>query len=244
MDHHLFKKPSLLLIIPLLLSMSSCASQEEELGKEIRKALNITKDTLEKTEDSPERNYDPKVILMRAEAFYKEKRYEEALVEYQHFLDLHPLHEWASYSLFKLGMSYFRQIQTIDRDQEPTQKALETFQNFLSVYPDSEYTEKAQEMIKTCSKTLAESHLYIGRFYYKKGAYPAAIVRFEELLSSFPDLPQTEDALYYLAWSYYRQEKPDQASSHLERLLSDFPQNRHQKSARKLFDRIREIQAP
>lgn len=244
MDRHLFKKLSLLPFIPLLLFMLSCASQEEELGKEIRKTLNITKDTLEKTEDSPERNYDPKVILMRAEAFYIDKMYSEAVVEYQHFLDLHPLHEWASYSLFKLGISYFRQIQTVDRDQEPTRKALETFQNFLSVYPDSEYTTKAKEMILTCNEILAESHLYIGRFYYKKKAYPAAIVRFEELLSSFPDLSQSEDALYYLAWSYYKQENTKQASSYLERLLSDFPQNRYQKPARKLLDRLRKMRAP
>ena len=244
MDRHLVKKPVLFLILSLLLSMGSCASQDEELGKEIRKALEITKDTLEKTEDSPEKNYDPKVILMRAEAFYQEKRYEEALVEYQHFLDLHPLHEWASYSLFKLGMSYFRQIQTTDRDQEPTQKALETFQNFLSVYSDSEYAGKTKEMIKTCNEILAKNHLYIGRFYYKKEAYPAAIVRFEELLSSFPDQPETGDALYYLAWSYYQQEKPDQASSHLKRLLSDFPQTPYQKSARKLLDRIEKTKDP
>ena len=42
--------------------------------------------------DTIEMNYDPNVIMKRAESFHEGKGYSEAIVEYQHFLDLKMLH--------------------------------------------------------------------------------------------------------------------------------------------------------
>ena len=221
------------------LLLVSCVSQEDKLGAEIRKSLGVTKDTIEKTENSIERNYDPNVILKRAEAYYEKDEFIEAIGEYQRFMDLHPLHEWADYALLKLGMSYFQQMRTLDRDPEPIQKALQTFQKLLSVYPQTRYKEEAERKIQVCRKALAKQQLYVGRFYYKKAAYPAAITRFRQLLETYPDLPQTEEALYYLGLAYYYQGKEDEALARLEELLDRYPDSLHRKEVQQLLARLR-----
>jgi outer membrane protein assembly factor BamD len=233
-----------IVFIGIYLLFVGCASKQDELGAEIRKTLGVKKDTLKKTENSIERNYDPKVILKRAEAYYEKGDYIEAIGEYQRFMDLHPYHEWADYALFKLGISYFQQMRTIDRDPEPIQKALETFQKLLSVYPQTQYAEEANKKIRVCQEALADHQLYVGHFYYKKAAYLAAIARFMQLLETYPDLPQTEEALYFLGLAYYYHGEADEASTRLEELLDRYPKTPHRKEAQQLLARINGTSTP
>ena len=242
MNHRAIKMGLILLGAGLLLA--GCATKSDEVGAEIRKSLGVTNDTLEKTENSVERNYDPKVILKRAEAYYEKKEYIEATGEYQHFMDLHPLHEWADYALFKLGMSYFRQIGTIDRDPEPVQKALGAFQRLLSVYPHTKYAEESQAKIKACKEALARYQLYVGRFYYKKAAYPAAMARFKQILETYPDIPATAEALYYLGLTYYHQGGSSQAAATLQDLLTRYPQTPYREEAQRLLARLNGAETP
>jgi len=228
--------------LALFLAVSAgagCGSANDPLGADIRKELGVTKTSAEETKDSVERNYDPRVILKRAEALYQNGDYIEAVGEYQHFLDLHPLHEWADYAQLKMGMSYFRQFVTIDRDPEPVQKAIESFQKLLTTYPNTKYAEEAKKNIAVCRERLAQNQYYVGRFYYKKGAYPAAIYRFEQLLVLYPDDPVAADSLYYLALSYEGQGKDGQAASRLENLISKYPDSPYRGQARQKLARLK-----
>ncbi len=228
---------SLVLFVALSTGVG-CAATNDPLGADIRKALGVTKNSAEETKDSIERNYDPKVILKRAEALYQGGEYIEAVGEYQHFLDLHPLHEWADYAQLKLGLSYFQEFSTIDRDSEPVQKALESFQKLLTTYPNTKYADEAKKKIATCQERLAQNQFYVGRFYYKQEAYPAAIHRFEQLLAAYPNDPVAADSLYYLALSYERQGKAEQAVTRLQSLISKYPDSPYQRQAHQMLIRL------
>jgi outer membrane protein assembly factor BamD len=89
--------------------------------------------------DSIEKNYDPHVIMKRAEAFFEREDHPEAIVEYQHFLDMHRTHVLAPYAQFKLGESHFKMAKSVDRDPEPIKKALDEFDKLLRAYPGSKY---------------------------------------------------------------------------------------------------------
>jgi outer membrane protein assembly factor BamD len=227
----------LVLFIALLTGVG-CAAAHDPLGADIREALGVTKNSAEETKDSIERNYDPKVILKRAEALYQEGEYIEAIGEYQHFLDLHPLHEWADYAQLKLGLSYFQQFTTIDRDPGPVQKARESFQKLLTTYPNTKYADEAQKRLASCQERLAQHQFYVGRFYYKQEAYPAAIHRFEEILASYPNDPVAADSLYYLALSYEQQGKAELAVSRLQDLIEKHPDSPYQSRARQTLTRL------
>ncbi len=62
--------------------------------------------------------------LKIADANYNVKEYEEAVASYEEFESLHPRNEAIPYIIYKIGLCYFEQIDTIDRDQTTAKKAL------------------------------------------------------------------------------------------------------------------------
>src|SRR5207244_10650831 len=100
--------------------------------------------------DSIQKNYDPNVIMKRGEAFFEREEYTEAIVEYNHFLDLHRTHILASYAAFRIGESQMKLTKGIQRDPGPIQKALEAFEKLRKDFPGNRYDCPAGEQIKEC----------------------------------------------------------------------------------------------
>src|SRR5512138_3367316 len=97
--------------------------------------------------------------LTSAKALFLAKRYDEARTEYQRFLELHPQHEQADEAHYFLGMTYFKQSDTPDRDQTYTKKALEEFDLLLKQMPDSQYAEDAKAKTAVARWKLAEKEV-------------------------------------------------------------------------------------
>ena len=149
--------------------------------------------------DTIEKNYDPHVIIKRAEAFFDKDEYAEAAIELTHFMELHRAHALAPYAQFRLGEAYLKQARTIDRDPEPVQKAMAAFEKLRSDYPANAYDSQAVARIHDCKDWLAQTHMFVGQFYYRREAYLAAAPRFEAILKDYPEMNVAPDALYYLA---------------------------------------------
>lgn len=172
---------------------------------------------------SIEKNYDPHVIMKRAETFFERENYPEAIVEYQHFLDMHRTHVLAPYAQFKLGESHHKMAKTIDRDPLPIKKAHEAYQKLLVTYPGSKYEIDALVKIRECDNWLGEVDLFVGRFYLRQEAYLAAAHRFEHILESDRELDMAADALYYLAVAYKGLGADDWARERLIMLAERYP---------------------
>jgi outer membrane protein assembly factor BamD len=182
--------------------------------------------------DTIEKNYDPNVIMKRAEAFFDKDEFPEAIIEYQHFLDLHRVHTLAPYAQFKLGESHFKMFKTIDRDPEPVYRALDGFQRLLKEYPGSRYEDEAFEKIRECNDRIAQAYFFVGEFYYRREAYLAAAHRFEAILKNYPEVDVAPDALYYLALTYKEIGANDWAREKLLTLAERYPSNKHQEESR------------
>ncbi len=152
--------------------------------------------------DTIEMNYDPNVIMKRAESFHEIEGYAEAIVEYQHFLDLHRNHVLAPYAQYRLALSHFKMIQTIDRDVTPVKKAREEFLELITVFQRSQYEAEARVKIKECERHLAQNDFLVGTFYYRKEQYLAAAKRFEKIVDNYPNMEEAVQAKLELAKSY------------------------------------------
>ena len=137
--------------------------------------------------------------LKIADSHYHLKQYEEAIFAYEEFEKLHPRNEAIPYVIYQIGRCYYDQIDTIDRDQTPARKALETFQRLNQQFPDDQYARSGNEHIPKCLKSLAGNEYYIGYFYYKSKHYSAALQRFMAVLSNYPDVGYHQKALQYIA---------------------------------------------
>jgi outer membrane protein assembly factor BamD len=188
--------------------------------------------------DTIEKNYDPNVIIKRAESFFEKEEYAEAIIEYQHFLVLHKVHQLAPYAQYRLGESHFMMIKTHDRDGSPVAQALAAFEKLLRDFPGSQWEADAQEKIRACNNTQAQTMLFVGKFYHRREAYLAASHRFEAILKQYPDHDVAEESLYYLASSYYELGLGDWAREALTVFNDRFPKSKFAADSRKLMARV------
>ena len=224
-----------LLSIAILTLLSACATTKEPPFDPISAFQNaeasMRKEDFEKArkeyveiqERAPDKSYDAAIMLRIADTYYGEEKYEEALVEYQNFLNYHPVNKDAAYAQYQIAMCSFNQLSSIDRDPETTRTALREFQKLLEQYPGSAYDEAANKNISICRDRLAEYELYVGRFYHRKKAYHSAVDRLEKLLQDYPGSSAEKEALYYAGLSHIELGQKKEARAVLEVLAAKYP---------------------
>ncbi|MDI1471347.1 putative lipoprotein [Thermodesulfovibrio sp. N1] len=177
------------------------------------------------------KEYAPLAQLKIADSYLKEDEPELAIAEYRRFLELYPESTYAPYAQYSIGMAYFRQIESPERGAGTAQKALEEFLKLEKMYPRHPYGEILPLRIQKCRNIIAEGELLIGKFYYKKGSYKAAVGRFEGIVKNFPDFKNLDETLYLLADSYKKLNMPENAKEYLKILKDKFPDSNFVKKA-------------
>jgi outer membrane protein assembly factor BamD len=179
--------------------------------------------------------YAPKADLRIADCNFFRKEYPESITRYLEFKKEYPFHPDIPYAEYQLGLSYYQQILSMDRDQKATARALTAFQNVVANYPNTVFAQKSEEKIVFCQRRLAENELYIADFYLRKGKYAAAEKRASSALAKYPDSGIKDHALYYLALALHKQEKDPEALTPLTSLVHDYPQSLFAKPGAKLL---------
>lgn len=137
--------------------------------------------------------------LKIADAHYHLKNYAEAVQAYEEFEQLHPRNEATPYVIYQIGRCYYEQIDTIDRDQTPAQKALEVFRRLDRQYPNDPHTLRSRTHITKCLQSIVGHEFYVGKFYFKSKHYKAALGRFISVVTQYPDVGIHHRALNYIA---------------------------------------------
>lgn len=188
--------------------------------------------------DTIDNHYHPNVIMKRGEAYFEKEEYAEALVEYNHFMDLHRNHVLAPYAAFRIGEIHVMMAKTFDRDPEPMQKAIAAFEQMRKDFPDSRYDGQAQQKLEECHNWIAQMHLFVGQFYYRRGSYLAAAHRFGQIIKTYPDKPAASDALYFQAKAYHEMGADDWARDNLIVLLDKYPNSTASDAGSTLLEKI------
>ena len=189
-------------------------------------------------ETFPEPELAAKAEIGIANAYFLNHDYIEAGAAYEDFRKLHPAHDLAQFALYRQGLASFNLITGIDTDQTPTKNALTLFESFIRQYPTSQYVARVQEKIADCRGKLAQYEIYVGRFYYRTDAYPAAIGRFERVLVDYPDYTGHDETLYYLGKAALEIRDREKGQSALTRLVREYPSSKYLGDARSLLSRL------
>ncbi len=137
--------------------------------------------------------------LKIADAYFKNENYDDAITAYRQFENLHPENDAIPYVIYQIGMCYFVQMSTVDRDQSVVRKAMDTFERLVSEFPKTAYADRGRAHIRECLKSLAGHDLYVGRFYFNAHHYKAALYRFTDVITRYPDVGLQQQALQYIA---------------------------------------------
>lgn len=135
----------------------------------------------------PFSDYSLLAELKIADSNYYLDNYEEALLLYKDFEEHHPTNEAIPYVMLQVGMCYYNQIDTIDRDISSATNAIYAFTKQLRAFPNSPYKEEVEAKITAARNFLANHEFYVASFYERTFAYEEAESRLEYLLRQYPD---------------------------------------------------------
>ena len=188
----------------------------------------------------PQSEYGPAARVAVGDAYFQEggtANWILAVGAYREFLTLYPSHPRADYAQLQVAEAYYKQRNGPDRDQTPTQRALEEYQRLLDISPASPLAEQARARIAECRQSLARAEFLAGYFYQRtRQACRSAIFRYEALLRDYPDYGRADEVLFRLAECLLEVGRSPEALPHLARLLKDYPTGEYADEARKLME--------
>jgi outer membrane protein assembly factor BamD len=150
--------------------------------------------------------------LDKAYAHYKGAEPAQAIATLDRFMKLHPASPAMDYALYlkgivnfndNLGMFSFITRQDLsERDQKASKESFEAFKELVTRFPDSRYSPDARQRMTYIVNSLAQYEVHVARYYFRRGAYLAAINRAQLAVSDYRDVPATEEALFIMVKSY------------------------------------------
>jgi outer membrane protein assembly factor BamD len=125
--------------------------------------------------------------LKSADCEYYLKHYPEAIALYEDFENNHPTNEAIPYIVFQIGTSYYKQIDTIDRDPGAAKNAIDSFAKLIKAYPQTAYIDEAKSRRLAALNFLANHEYYVATFYVRTNELKQAERRYKFLIENYPE---------------------------------------------------------
>ena len=153
----------------------------------------------------PDSEYIARAKLAVADSWYAEggsTALTQAEIEYKDFETFFPNMPEAAEAQLKLANIHYQQMEKPDRDFTHGMRAEQEYRQLIMQFPDSKLVPEAKQRLLEVQEVLAEREFRIGRFYYLRQSYPAAIARLRTIVDRYPLYSQVDEALYLLGQSY------------------------------------------
>ncbi len=151
----------------------------------------------------PQSDTAPRAAIMAAYSYYSQNYYADSIAELDRFLLVYPNHSDIAYAEYLLGLCYYEQIVDEKKDTNSIKKSKEIFVNLVKKYPNTEFAFDAEIKLNLIDEVLAAKEMYVGRYYFEKKKWVAAINRFQFVIDNFDTTVYVEEALHRLVEIYY-----------------------------------------
>ena len=214
----------LFLITIVIMLNASCTKEnvkenlieEKSLDTQVLEAYKLAKDALDqgdvlfaarKFNDAeilfPQSEWAPKSALMAAYSYYSQDYYGDSISELLRFLKVYPNHKNIDYAYYLLSLSFYEQIVDEKKDLKSIIEAKKYFQILINDFPDSDYKFDSELKVELINDILASKEIYLGRYYFSKKKWVAAINRFRAVVDNYETTIYTEEALHRLVEIYF-----------------------------------------
>jgi outer membrane protein assembly factor BamD len=153
----------------------------------------------------PDSEFIARAKLAVADSWYAEggtTAMQQAEIEYKDFRTFFPNMPEAAEAQLKVANIHYEEMEKPDRDFTHAMRAEEEYRALIQEYPDSKLVPRAKQRLREVQEVLADREFGIGRFYYQRLAYPAAIARLKTLVDRYPLYSGADQALFLLGQSY------------------------------------------
>ena len=179
-------KKNLIIILSVALLLSGCAGEFNKVFKttdydyryeyakqcfaegKYSRAVTLLSDviTLKKgTEEAQESLY------MLGMSEYMSGDHESASATFKKYYQTYPKGRYAEHASFYIGQSLYESAPEPRLDQTPTIGAINAYQQFMDVFPQSSLRQKAQERLMELQDKLVQKELLSAQLYYNLGGY-------------------------------------------------------------------------
>lgn len=186
-----------------------------------------------------------KIYFFYAYCQYGIQEFYVAAYHFKNFSTTYPKSEYAEKSQFMYAYCHYLMSPKASLDQSNTTKAMDAFQLFTNLYPNSLKVDTCNTYIDELRLKIQTKDFNNANLYYKLGQYSAAKVAFENLISEYPDLPNKEEALFLSLKSSYafadnsikrkQRERLEVAITSYKTFLKKYPNSNYKIDAEKIF---------
>jgi len=159
--------------------------------------------------------------------------YEAAIEAADRFIRLHPQHPSVDYAFYMKGLAaydlepdFFAKFVPTDdtkRDVSHIKEAFAEFAQLLARFPDSPYAPDARQRMVHMRNMIARHEIHVANYYFRRGAYMAALNRGRWVVEHMQQTPSVADGLAIMAQGYFLLGLDDLALDSVAVLRENFP---------------------
>lgn len=180
-----------------------------------------------------------------AYSHFKQGNYLLSSHYFETFFTTYRRSEYAEEALFMHAFSLYKESPRYNLDQTETVEAINAVQNFINLYPRSEYIIQANDIIDQLQAKLERKAFEKAEQYYKLNRLNAAVVAFENFRKDFPDSDMNEEASFLLIEAQYKyavnsipsrqRERLIEAKEFYEQFIDRYAQSKYSRDAEKIY---------
>lgn len=195
-------------------------------------------------------------LYMLAMAEYCEGDYESASATFKKYYSSYPKGVYAEQASFYVGQALYQSTPEPRLDQTPTVGAINAYQQFLDLYPDSKMRSLAQDRLFELQDKLVYKEYLSAKLYYNLGGYftncayggsnyEACIITSQNALKTYPYTSMREDFAVLIMKSKFELAQQSVEEKRLERyrdaedecygFLNEYPDSKEKTTAEKFI---------
>ena len=186
-----------------------------------------------------------KVEFYLAYCQYYEGTYLLSSTQFRTFYETYGRSTLAQEAYFMYAYSLAVSAPDYNHDQASTIEAMNAMQTFINLYPQSEFAERANEVIVSSQQKLERKGYEAAKLYLRMRQYKAAIVTFDNFRENFPDSPHLEEFAFLKVQAQYKLATQSFSNLQAERysavvvfyheLVDNYPESKYLKEAEKYY---------
>ncbi|MFT5484803.1 MAG: outer membrane protein assembly factor BamD, partial [Halieaceae bacterium] len=168
-------------------------------------------------------------------AHYQNFEHEAAVESANRFIRLHPQHPSVDYAYYMRGLAAYDEDKGLldnflptdftKRDPGGARQSFTDFAQLLARYPSSPYAPDAKARMVHLRNLLARYEINVANYYFKRGAYQAAVNRGRYVVENFQQTPAVADGLAVMVQAYLLLDMDDLAQDSLTVLAANYPEH-------------------
>lgn len=202
-------------------------------------------------------------LYMLAMAQYMSMDFESASETFKRYYKTYPNGDFAESASFYVGQALYESAPEPRLDQTPTIGAMNAYQQFLDMYPESSRRRLAQERLYELQDKLIQKELLSAQLYYNLGGYfgninsndesnyLACIITAQNALKQYPSTRYREDFSLLVMKSKYelaensaeqkRVERYREAEDECYGFINEYPESRNKALAERYIAKCKKI---